>query len=181
MPDKLLISADVIARYRPLSKGIPASRMEPYIREAQYNDLRPILGDPLFLDFMKKFDASGDPMYADYQKLLLGDEYTPPGDTATIEYPGIVPMLAYYTLARFVEGNRMNVTTYGVVQKVTEQSEPMGEKLLDGAIASFRSNGYGFEQALVKYLRDKGTSVYPLYRGAMTESLNTSGVKFFDL
>ena len=175
---KLLISIQNIADFRPLSKDIPQDRITPYIMEAQRFDLKKLLGDALYVDFLAKFDASGDPQYNNYQALLNGGSYT--YGTLTLENPGLIGYLAYSTLVRFYNNNQINATKYGLVSKNNgDQSQPLDFKAIAVAVAELRSNALAFQADIVKYLSANGT-LFPLFNYADGSALGQTGVKFFD-
>src|ERR1043166_4766815 len=99
MPEVYLISQDDIQKYHTIGE-IPKGRIDPLIIRAQELDLKPVLNESLYYDFMTKYNSSGDPMYSYYQNLLNGTTYTYSGQT--IQFPGIKPMLCAYMMARFL-------------------------------------------------------------------------------
>lgn len=174
---KLLISIANISEFRPLSKNIPSDRITPYIQEAQQFDLKRLLGDALYLDFLTKFDQSGDPKYTSYQNLLNGVMYT--YSQQTLEHPGLIGYLSYSTLVRFFNNNHINATKYGLVQKDNDQSTPLDFRAVAAAVAELRSNALAFQVDIIKYLTTNGT-LYPLYAYQDGSALGMTGVKFFD-
>ena len=79
-----IITIQDIKEVRPLAQLDP-QRVDPYINEAQENDLRPILGDALFYDFITNIDTTK------YRELLNGKTYTK--NNYSIFFPGVKPML----------------------------------------------------------------------------------------
>lgn len=175
---KRLINVDDITKYRPASKAIPLERLDPFISEAQEIDLMQVLGESLHYDFMSKFDT-GVAESTKYQELLNGKVYTPPGQQP-IEFNGLKPMLVYFTLARFYQNNPINVTRFGLTQKVNEESTPLDARSLSVAVDEVRSIGINYQTRVVKFLSDNATT-YPLFGYSKKEILNTGGVKFFDI
>lgn len=174
---KLCISVENVKEFRPMAKDIPSERILPYIKEAHQYNLKPLLGDALYYDFLQKFDVSGDPQYANYQALLVGSYYGY-GQT-TIEHPGLIPYLAYATLARFYNNNKINATKFGLVQKDGENSTQITLAEVQSAIGELRANMLADQADLIKYLTTKGT-LYPLYIYQDGSVLGDLGVKFFD-
>lgn len=179
---KHLITIEHIKSFRPISKELSNERMLPYIEEAQLNDLRPLLGDTLFWDFLNKFDNTVDALYADYQKLLNGDSYTPSGSPASVTFLGVIPCLSYYALARYFENNSIHAVRYGIVQKVNDNlSEQVSPQVLAAAIESIRAVAFGYQSQVINYLKNK-TSIFTLYKYVnQSDNINDSGVKFFDV
>jgi hypothetical protein len=174
---KLLITQDTIKEFRPLSDGIPADRISFCIQEAQQFDLKRLLGDALYVDFLLRFDNNGDSKYAAYQDLLNGKSYT--YGNISIEHPGLIGYMVYSTLVRLYNNNQINVTPYGLVQKVGDQSTPLDAKAIAIAVAELRSNALALQVDIVKYLTTNGT-LYPLYAYQDGSALGQTGVKFFD-
>lgn len=174
---KLIITIENIRAVRPLAKDIPVERINPYIEEAHKFELKKLLGDPFYLDFIEKFDVSGDPNYAVYQELLNGSNYM--YGAISIQHPGLVPYMCYHSLARFYNNNQINATRYGLTQKNNEQSEQLDPKIVQSAIAELRANALADQADVIKFLTTKG-AVYPLYFFQDGSALGQSGVKFFD-
>lgn len=175
---KLLINLANIREWRPIATQIPADRINPYIQEAQQFDLKQLLGDALYVDFLAKYDVTGDPQYANYQALLKGGTYTYGG--VTLENPGLIPFLVYMTLARFFNNNQVNATRYGLVNKLVDESEVVDWRGIAAAVAELRANGRAFADDLTKYL-DNNPTLFPLYnRRTDGGPMEGGGVKFFD-
>lgn len=175
---KLLINLANIREWRPIATQIPADRINPYIQEAQQFDLKQLLGDALYADFLAKYDVSGDPQYANYQALLKGGTYT--YGAVTLENPGLIPFLVYMTLARFYNNNQVNATRYGLVSKLAEESEAVDWRGIAAAVAELRANARAFADDLTKFLGTMQTS-YPLFnRRTDGGPMEGGGVKFFD-
>jgi hypothetical protein len=174
--DKLLINITDILNVRPASKEIDQSRIEPYIQEAQRHDLRNILGEALYFDFISKFDVTGDPMYANYQTLLNGGTWSYGGQSR--QYFGLRDMLSYFALARFVKNNQMNVTRFGVVQKTNQNSEPISQASLNDLITELKSVAISYQSQVIEFLTNN-TSTYTLY--GFSKPVQTTGFRVFDL
>lgn len=177
--NKLLITTDHMKEYRPLAAEIPQIRIQPYIYEAQLHDLRPVLGDNLYFDFMSKYDVSADPMYTAYQELLNGKSYTYNG--VYYEYPGMMGMLSYFALARFFNGNDINATKYGLVTKVDKDglSEAVDQARINAAVSDLRSNAVSF-QSMVKLFLSHHIATYTKYSSSEDNGKNTMGLQLFD-
>lgn len=158
---------------RPLA-DFDGSRWEQFAVEAQDQDLRPVLGESLYYDMMTKFFNTLDPMYAEYQKLINGALWVYNGDN--VYFDGIKPMLAYYTLARLVQNNQVNITRYGVVTKVNAQSEPADYQTVTRVVNEMRSNAVGYRLQVDDYLLNNQT-VYTKYKGSVVGS--ATSFKFF--
>lgn len=174
-----LITPAHIKAYRPTA-DIADDRITPYILEAQHNDLRPALNDVLYYDLMTKFTDSGDAMYTKYQELINGKAYT--YNSNTVYFSGLAPMVAYHALARFLVNNPVNITRFGVVQKVNPQSEPISIAAIQAVVHELRSAAISYQNELIQFLETNITD-YPLYNtGGASENLSTrTSFKFFKL
>lgn len=171
---KLIITVDNIKEFRPLPNQLAPARILPYIMEAQQIDLKQLLGDALFLDFMTNYD-NVSATYDKYRDLLNGKTYSYGGQS--IEHPGLVGFLAYSTLVRFTLNNQVNSTSFGVVQKEWEGSTPVSGDVLRQTVAELRSNALALKADIEKYLSANSTA-YPLW--APQDSPVTNGAMFFD-
>jgi len=176
--DSLIISFDDILLYRPAAKEIPQGRIEPFIGEAQMHDLRPILGEALYYDFINKFASTLDPMYVAYQDLLNGSSWSYNGYTK--QNYGLKPIVAYYALARFSANNQINVTRYGVTSKVNPQSEPVSEIALRNYVQELKSVAISYQEQTLQFLRENETT-YPLYAQAIGQPLIKTSLKIFSI
>jgi hypothetical protein len=159
MIDKYLITKEDILYFRPTAV-LDDSAIKPYIKEAQITDLKPVLNDALFLDFIQKFDQTGDSMYTKYRELLTGKSYTYRGKL--IYFEGVKPMLVYYALSRFVLNNPVQVTRYGVVHKSNAQSENVDPQTLRMFINELKSVAMTYQNNVIQFL-EQNSSDYPLY------------------
>ena len=174
-----LITKTDIKTYRPTAE-LDDARINPFIIEAQNMDLRPVLNDVLFYDFITKFNVTLDPMYAKYQKLLNGGTYT--YNSQTIYFDGVKAMLSYYALARFVVANPVNVTRMGVAIKTLQQSEPADAATIKYFVNDLRGTAIGYQNQIIQFLITNPTD-YPLYNlgGGASQQPNKTSFKFFKL
>lgn len=174
---KYLITQEDIRRYRPTAE-LDEARIQPSIIEAQNNDLKPVLNNAFFYDFITKFDDSADAMYAKYQSLLNGKEWT---YNANLEqFNGVMPMLCYFALARFVESNPFHVTRFGFTKKVVTQSEQALPEEIRIMTNSLRSTAISYQNDVIRFL-ENNPSDYPLYNtgGASENAGHRTSFNFF--
>ena len=176
--NKHIISIDDIKLYRPMAE-LDAERVNPYILEAQRHDLRPVLGDALFFDFMKYFD-NVDAQYDKYRELLRGKEYTYNGQLT--QYDGLVEMVVFFTLARFLPNNIQHITRFSVTKKVDpgNRSEVITPEEVRATVSEYRSNAVFFIPKVREFLQTN-QATYTLYNVTPVPNLNQGGMKFFDL
>lgn len=175
--DKYLIQLDDIKRFRPTAE-LDAARINPFILEAQSHDLRPILGEALYYDFMKNYDGAA-PTYDHYRDLLNGKEYTYNG--YTVVHDGLQEFLSYATLARFFLMNPISITRFGNMKKLKdEKSEPLTPEETKMVVTDLKSNAIRAGALIKKYLL-YNISTYPLYNQGPVQDQNKLAVKFFDV
>lgn len=173
MEKRVIITLNDLKALRPLAE-LDGTRWEQYAVEAQDQDLRPILGDALYYDLMTKFYLPLDSMYSAYQDLINGTEWTYNGDT--IYFDGLNPMLGYFTLARLIQNNQINVTRFGVVVKTTQQSTPVDAQTLRQVVNEMKSNAITYKYQVDLFLGQNQT-IYTKYKGS--ENNFNTGFKMF--
>lgn len=181
---KLLISKDNIAEFRPIAKELDSDRLNPFIQESQNHDLRRLLGNSFYMDFMSKFDSIGDPKQPVYAELLNGKTYTIAG--ITIEYQGLIGFLSYTSLARYYSGGDIHATRFGLVKKKNSDgaSEPISREDKAAEITALKSIANSYKEDIVKFLLDQNSltanASYPLFAFSKGDGREVGGVKFFD-
>ncbi|MDF3076123.1 MAG: hypothetical protein K0S09_12 [Sphingobacteriaceae bacterium] len=126
----LLISKADFAGRIPLPANLDsATKLEQHILHAQDFDLRGLMGDKLYYDFLNKYQ---DAPYVDF---LAGKTYDNDGINYT--YEGLKPVLVYFAGARLVKELDMHITPNGIMNKRNDFSDPveLKEKI-------FRANQY---------------------------------------
>lgn len=113
MQTYLITTDEVGTLTRGMSVYVASDKIESYIREAENMDVRPALGDALFLDIKAEPDK--------YQLLLSGGEYEAKCGGKRL-LVGLKSALAYYSYARLVKNGDGNVTRFGYVNKDDEYS-----------------------------------------------------------
>lgn len=175
MDNKYLITVSNIKAVRPLSEGIPQERIDPFILEAQFHDIKPILGDVMYNDFMLNFD-NVDAAYDKYRDLLNGKTYT--YETRDYRFEGLVPAVVYFSLARFYTEQPINIVRFGLVQKTNDQSQPVSQQTITNAISSLRSMAVNYQNDAIKLI-ERNISDFPLYGESCNKPLSSSGINFF--
>lgn len=157
----LLISLSDFADFKHISANInSATKLNPFINEAQEFDLRPLMGAEFFLDLIADFEAS--PSLATYSDLFNGSEWTV--GTIKHQHNGIKPVLAYFSFARYLMNQGANSAPFGMVQKLNNpESQPISERTLERLVSQAKSGAQAYWSRVNKFLLDN-KSDYPLYR-----------------
>lgn len=159
-----LLTLSDIQAYRAISGNINASeRLLPYVDEAQQVDLEPFLGEAFYYDLISHTTQQK------YVDLMNGKVYTYGNNS--VKFAGLKPLLAYWSYARFIEGQQLNATSFGFVTKKTEYSEPVTQKTIDKVAANARQVAAKYQSGAIMYL-DSNTNLYPLWR--LNSNLSTS-------
>lgn len=156
----LLINTDDIRDFRDISQNIDQKKVDNAISEAQVLDLRSFLGGPLYLDFISKVFVDSDPMSADYKTLLNGGVYSLDGND--VQFFGVKPMLTRFSYARLIRSLPKNVTRFGVVGKITDQSTPLANTDSANEINDARSSALVYQDDIKLFLNEE-SSTYPLW------------------
>lgn len=173
--EKLITLEDIQAIRQITSNVDNVSSIDPYIIEAQNVELRRVFGIKFFYVIMKELQT--EPLSARADALLNGTDYELP-DGTNISFPGIKPLIAYYAYARAIPNIGKRVARFGVVQKITEFSEPVDPKELAAMVIEAKSNAKIYEEDLLYYLNNN-KDTYPEFHSTSTKvrtSVNISHV-----
>lgn len=172
---KLIEHTDFLP-YRAIAGNVDAmKRIDPHVLEAQKMDLAPALGASLYFDLLKYTTsrrageaaaAANQPptVYTPtdneviFERLLNGVEYTIHAGTdkeVTIIFEGIIPVLVYFSYARFVTRDNIRSTPTGFVHKKTLESEPISQKELQQEAERARNDAAVYMQSVHKYIADR--------------------------
>lgn len=135
----MIITVDDIRNIRAIAYNIDAERVNVYIREAEELDIRRQIGTTLY----ERYNNSAE-LTTEEGIMLNGGDYTAEcGGERHIS--GVKVALAYFAYARFVRNAQINVTPYGVVTKLGEDSEPTNYK----AVAAIAQDAQNIGEALL--------------------------------
>lgn len=105
---------------RPVSKNLDDGRIGIFIDEAEQLNIKPSIGDALFIDLLKWVESEDKSAFpASYQTLMSGGEYegrikSGCGSELSIRtFKGLRLTLEYYVYAKLVKNNDTNVTRFG--------------------------------------------------------------------
>jgi hypothetical protein len=169
----LLISIEDIREFKQISANTDVnSKVKFQIREAQEFDLRGLLGDDFYHDFVSKFDAQFQGS-TNYQTLFEGGTYE--YNNKTYSFAGIRAVLVYYTYARIIQDIDINVGAHGMTRKIDEYSERPAEKEISRKVGQAVSGAQVYAQQLVEYLNRK-QSDFSLWKGT-NQNVKTGSFK----
>ena len=165
----MIITVEDIKKYRPIAKNIGAEEVNVYIREAERLDVLPVIGAKLYkelsslgpvtnskgeiiLDDAGQEISSGieGELPADLHKFLNGGEYQNAAGEL-VRFEGVRAALCYLAYARFVRNHSINVTAFGVVQKVGDYSSPIDQELIISASRDAKKIGDEYLSRSMKF------------------------------
>lgn len=172
----LLIKNKDIREYRSISDNFSQDKMDRWILEAQRMDIRPILGDAFYHDFVENFDVTGHAEYTNYQNLLNGTTYT--HNSETIKFEGLKPCVVYYTYARMIKNQQINVNPFSVTQKLVQESQQVSSATLKMQVDDAISSAVVYQQETVQFLETQ-ISLYPLWTQRDSAVVRRGALNFF--
>ena len=159
-----IIDQITFQNYEDLSVNIKSDRIKVFVKKAQELDLKPFLGHAFYYDFIQYFNVDGtlmDHTPQPYKDLLNGSEYLDRHGHVVL-YEGLLPMLVYYTFARFVEVDAIQYTSTGPVIKHHDNAEALSAKEITKLVQQHRSVANAHANEVEKFLRDNRKD-FPLW------------------
>lgn len=166
----MIITVDTIRQYRPIATNIRPNDVEIYIREAERLDIMPAIGVELYMRYSQlgKIEVDGGDNLQDEENrnihalqecdltpqehlMLNGGFYEGPCGAKRIE--GVKAALAYLAYARFVRNHPTQVTAFGVVQKVGDDSNVASDRVIASASKDAERIGQAYLADCVEYWR----------------------------
>lgn len=137
MATTLLLKADDTARLTSISGNVDIDTLTPWIFSAQLNDVRRVLGLPLYNKILADFD--NDALTGEYK--IIYDNY-------------VSQMLVFFSAALFISVNNYKVTNGGVYKVNPENGESLEESELLSLVERYKSIASGFELGFRDYMKD---------------------------
>ena len=118
MIDELLLTRDDFKPYRDISENVDLDRLDPWILEAQKQEMRAFLGPQLYLLMLDAYPAGGPfppGRFLDlWEGVDIADEY---------RFYGLKPAIIYFAYSRFLKNQKTVVTRFGVRNFDNDTSE----------------------------------------------------------
>ena len=159
-----LIDQITFQNYEDLSVNIKSGRIKVFVKKAQELDLKPFLGHSLYYDFIQYFNTDGslqDNTPQPYKDLLNGSEYLDRYGHVVL-YEGLLPMLVYFTFARFIEADAIHYTATGPVIKHHDNADALSPQDVAKLVQQHRSVANAHANEVEKFLRDNKAD-FPLW------------------
>lgn len=124
MIDTPIITLSELQKYKQISASGNDSKLNQLILEAQFQDLRPLMGERLFNAVLKDVKDTSNTNGTTYTKLLNGGEYVCNG--VTFYQAGLKAVLANYVYGRKVMWGGVVDNPFGATIKLNRNSsEPV--------------------------------------------------------
>lgn len=159
MAENRIIEAEDIRVFWDFSENIDTSKIDASILRAQQTDLEPILGNPLYYEFIEDYNGTTFDT-AKYKTLYDGEAYTYNGQS--IYFRGVKQLLCVLSYIRLVEVSRINIVRSGEVFKVSEESEFAEDFQMRADLAKAKTDAIRLEKEVLQYLSYKPAD-YPLF------------------
>lgn len=168
----MIINITTIQKYRPMAANIKPEAINVYIRESEQLDILPAIGAELYRRYsqlgevdvdvdVQLQDEKGNRIYileegelpTEEYKLLNGGFYTDcTGQVRRFE--GLKAAHAYLAYARFVRNHSTQVTPFGVVQKMGDDSNAASDRNIAAVCKDAERIGTAHLQEAVSYWKD---------------------------
>lgn len=159
-----------IAKHREISRGVRDDKMNPFISDAQYLDIKPLLGDRLY--FALDSESKTDPKSDRFIDLMQGGIYEYKGND--YDNPGLEKVLSIFSYSRYVLLGSFTDTAFGFVQKSDQDSTPVGD-------AQKRNIHKMEQQSAMRYFAEvalfinRNIDKYPEWKHGKSCQKNTTG------
>lgn len=162
--EHLITPKEAISLGRPFSGHIDDSKINAYITEVEFMNIKPVLGDTLFMALLKEGDTNED-----YKTLLNGGTYLNSQDE-TCSFPGLKTSIAYFVYAQNLMSGDIQVTRFGAVFKEDDYSSHISSKERSDAYNNTLEVANYYLNECVRYCKAKG-----LIQGVKNNRPNTGG------
>ena len=113
----MLINKTDIGKYREVSRSVRDDKINPFIDDSEFLDVRPLLGSKLFRAISKNPE--------NFTELLEGGEYNHKENT--YDNPGLKKVICLFAYARYIMFGSFTDTAFGFVQKSGQDSQSVPE------------------------------------------------------
>jgi len=155
MSTTLLLRANDLPKLTKLSGNIDVDNLTPFIYTAQKNEIRRILGIPLY-----------NKIVADFETDALADLYL------TIYEEFVVDMLVYYSASHYVQFGSFQISNGGIYRHVPENSSAVDEPEISKLITRYNMLGAAVELVFKDWIKDNSVPEYTSNCGSNSFKLN---------
>ena len=164
-----IITIDDIREVRPITANTNQDHIEPYITEAQEQELKRLLGPSFYNAFVK--DINGGSPSTENELLFDGGEYQQ--GNQTWNFRGVKEFLSFAAFSRYVIRNNQQVTRFGVVTKQVEESIAVTTAMANQERSDARAVQMSIQREITEFL-EATPQDYPLFRERTTSPTKQS-------
>ena len=135
---------------RPMGGKVGEDKINAYISEVEFMNIKPVLGEKLFLDLLSKGEEN-----ADYKLLLNGGSYTDSSNNVC-SFPGLKVTIAYFVYAQNLMSGDFQVTRFGTMFKEDDYSSHISSKERSDAYNNTLEVANYYLKECIKYCKVKG-------------------------
>lgn len=150
----MLITKTDILSFKDISKSVRDDKINPFIKDAERFDFRPLLGENFYNDLVNN---QGQTIYTN---LLDPLDYTYNGDP--YKHGGLKEVLVCYSWARYIMFGSFTDAPFGTVKKKTQDSEPLTYQEKKSIYTMEQQNALTLWGDVERYIRRFSDS-YPLW------------------
>jgi hypothetical protein len=164
-----LITLAQLRKWCPtITANLPPERFAESVNNAQILDIQPVIGAKLYAAIVGEYLVS--PPTERMVKLMEGDNYD------GVIFNGLIPALSYYTFARLLNVNKVNITRYGIEGQDNPDGMAIDAEGIGRAYNERKNVGQAYLNAVKRYL-DKFKSVYPEYENCKVNASPNAPIK----
>lgn len=157
MAETQLITITDIQSYRRIDPKYDSNRLNAFISAVQRRNLRDLLGDALYYDFM-----NGDRTAGKYLDLLSGKTYTYRSET--VQFYGLKPILVFWALAILTREGDFYHSDHGAISFADNpQQQFQVAKEKDRIAVSYMEEATRYANEAKQFL-NQNASTYPLWK-----------------
>ncbi len=148
---ELLINKSDVEKYFQVAIGRSTDEFEKFIREAQMFDLKAIIPEKFYYDLLIN----------QHEEILNGKSYE--YDGAVYKFEGVKSVLAHFTYGLYLLKSNTTDTSFGFVQKKTNNSDPVEYKERKDWYYKHREQANLLWEDVKKYL-NRFPDQYPIWK-----------------
>ena len=175
MAELRIITRQDIIEFWPNSVNISQDKIDSAILRAQQTDLEPLLGVYLYQAFIEDYNGSNFDNVI-YQTLYDGASYEYSGYNRY--FRGVRNLLSVYAFVRLVDQAGINLTTAGMVDKITEESERQEDYQIRTTRRLAKDDSIRLEKDTTDFIKTK-IADYPLYNKVYSTDENKTSYNFY--
>ena len=177
MAEIRIITVDDIREFYPqLSNNIDEDKITSSILQAQQNELETFLGWYLYNEFIEDYDGANFTT-SKYISLFSGGTYSYRSNDRY--HRGIRHLLAVYSFTRLLNISNMVLTESGIVDKITEESEPREDFQERHTVRQVRDDSIRLEKDNLDFILENIEDYKLYHKRYSTSDYKKTAYKFF--